>query len=294
MSVAPPRPPALPLNALRAFEAAARLGGFAAAADELGVTPGAVSAHVKHLEQKLGAPLFERTARGVSLTALALKVLPDLTQGFDALAAACRTLQSEAAPQVVQVVALPSVAQLWLSPRLPGLRQAAPEIEISVTAMEVPPDLKRAPYDLYLFFGDGPGEPLAPDVIFPVCAPALASKLGQPQDLYAVPCLSDSTWSGDWAAWAAEAMPGRRFAPRGPVFSLYALAVEEAVNGAGVLIGHEALVAPLLASGRLVAPFDVRVRLRQHLSLWSPRPIREGSTVDRVARWLRQGGVGVR
>ncbi|SDE10778.1 LysR family transcriptional regulator [Ruegeria marina] len=293
MPISPPRPRPLPLNALRAFEAAARLEGFAAAAEEIGVTPGAISAHVKQLEQALGAPLFVRTARGVSLTALALKVLPDLTRGFDALAAASRTLQSDAAPQVVQVVALPSVAQLWLSPRLPGLRQAAPEIEISVTAMEAPPDLKRAPYDLYLFFGDGPGEPLAPDVIFPVCAPGLASKLKRPADLANLPCLSDSSWSGDWEAWATEAMPGQRFAPRGPVFSLYALAVEEAVNGAGVLIGHEALVAPLLASGRLVAPFDIKVRLQRQLSLWSPRPIREGSTVDRVARWLRQGSAGL-
>ncbi|MEY8839177.1 LysR family transcriptional regulator [Cribrihabitans sp. XS_ASV171] len=289
MSVAPPRPRPLPLNALRAFEAAARLGGFATAAEELGVSPGAVSAQVKQLEEMLGAPLFERSARGVVPTALAVEALPGLTRAFDGLAEISHGLRSGAKPQVVQVAALPSVAQLWLSPRLPDLRAAAPEIEISITAMERPPDLKRAPFDLCLFFGEGPGEALARDVIFPVCAPALASRLRSPEDLRHLPCLTDTTWRADWPAWMAEALPGRAFAPQGPEFSLYALAVEETVNGAGVLMGHEALVAPYLERGQLVAPFETRVPLPRALRLWSPRPVRPGSAVERVARWLKGG-----
>ena len=288
MPVAPPRPKSFPLNALRAFEAAARLGGFAAAADELGVSPGAVSAHVKGLEEDLGAPLFDRNARGVTPTALARRVLPDLTQAFDALGNATQTLRAEAMPHVVHVVALPSVAQLWLSPRLPELRAAAPEIEISLTAMEAPPNLKRAPYDLYLFFGDMPGETLAPDVIFPVCAPALAERLNTPEDLLGLPCLSDTSWSGDWRHWADAAMPGTDFTPRGPVFSLYSLAVEETVNGAGVLIGHQALIAPYLRSGQLVAPFETRVTLPSSLKLWSPRPLKPNTPAGKVAKWLRE------
>lgn len=288
MPVTPPQPRNLPLNGLRAFEAAARLGGFAAAGDELSVTPGAVSAQIKALEEQIGAPLFERGPRGVALTALGLRVAPDLTRAFDALGAASQTLQAEARPHVVHVVALPAIAQLWLSPRLPGLRAHAPEIEISVTAMETPPNLKRAPFDLYLFYGGRTGEALCDDVIFPVCAPALAARLRCPSDLRDVACLSDSTWSDDWELWSRAAMPGTRFAPRGPVFSLYSLAVEETLNGAGVLIGHEALVAPHLAAGRLVAPFDAKVRLPKSLRLWSPRPIRPGTPAGRVARWLRE------
>jgi LysR family glycine cleavage system transcriptional activator len=98
MAVSPPRPKDLPLNALRAFEAAARLGGFAAAAQELGVTPGAVTAHVKTLEAQLGAALFERTARGVELNALGQRVLPGFIEAFDALGEAVQTLRLEAAP----------------------------------------------------------------------------------------------------------------------------------------------------------------------------------------------------
>lgn len=287
MPVAPPRPKFPPLNALRAFEAAARLGGFAAAAEELGVTPGAVTAHVKALEDSLGAPLFSRHPKGVRLTALGARVLPGFTQAFDALGQAVLTLRVEAAPRHVHIATLPAIAQLWLSPRLPGLRAAAPDISVSITAMEAPPNLKRAPYDLSLFYRDASAGALAADEIFPVCAPALAARLHRPEDLLDLPCLSDAVWSEDWALWAAAAMPGRDFVPRGPVFSLYALAVEEAVNGAGVLIGHGALVARELAAGRLVAPFATRVTLPRPLSLWSARPLAPGSAVARVAHWLR-------
>jgi len=286
MAVAPPRPKDLPLTALRAFEAAARLGGFAAASQELGVTPGAITAHVKSLEAVLGAALFERTARGVQLTALGDTVLPGFTEAFDGLGLAVQTLRNEAAPSTVHIAALPSLAQLWLSPRLPALRAAAPDISISITAMETPPNLKRAPYDLSLFYSDDHRCALARDVIFPVCSPALAAKLLSPQDLSHVSCLSDSTWTDDWAVWSRAA--GADLKPRGPVFSLYTLAVEETVNGAGVLMGHEALVASHLASGELVAPFDLKVQLDTSLRLWSQRYFKSGSAAARVMRWLQQ------
>jgi len=285
MAVSPPRPKDLPLNGLRAFEAAARLGGFAAAAVELGVTPGAVTAHLKGLEAALGARLFQRGPQGVVLTAMGARALPAFTAGFDALAGAVQALRSEAAPQVVHIATLPAIAQLWLSPRLPALRAAAPEIAISITAMEAPPNLKRALYDLSLFYGDQ-GKLLADNVIFPVCTPAVAARLRSPGDLMAVTCLTDASWAGDWAIWA-EAAGLAGFTPRGPVFSLYALAVAEAAGGAGVLIGHQALVADHLARGTLVAPFPQRVTLPGGLRLWSAQPLRPGSATARVAEFLR-------
>ncbi len=287
MPVAPPPLKGLPLNALRAFEAAARLGGFAAAAAELGVTAGAVTAHVKALEETLGAALFERHAKGVRLTALGLRVLPELTDAFDRLGLAVQGMRAEAAPRTVHIATLPAIAQLWLSPRLPALRRAAPEITVSITAMETPPDLKRAPFDLNLFFQPlGEGRELARDIVFPVCAPSLAERLDEMTDLIRVPCLTDSAWADDWSLWAAKAMPGVKFVPKGPVFSLYALAVEEAVNGAGVLMGHASLVQGQLDEGRLVAPFGTRVELDRALSLWSARRPRPGSAAARVADWL--------
>lgn len=274
MAVSPPSPRLPPLNALRAFEAAARLGGFAAAAVELGVTPGAVAAHVKALEADLGARLFERHSRGVRLTALGQRALPEFTAGFDALAGAVLRLRREAAPSQVHVAALPALAQLWLSPRLPRLRAAHPGLDLSVTALEQPPNLKRAPFDLALFYCGSlpPGAlDLGADEIFPVCAPGFAAGLSGPEDVLDAVCLGDATWAGDWETWAAVALPGRTVAPRGPVFSLYALAVAAAVSGAGLLMGHGALVADEIARGSLVIPFGPRVTLPRRLALWAPR-----------------------
>lgn len=292
MPVIPPRPKDLPLTALRAFEAAARLGSFALAAAELGVTAGAITAHVKSLETALGAPLFHRSPRGVRLTALGQTALPAFTAAFDTLGQAVQSLRSAAAPRTVHIATLPAIAQLWLSPRLPALRAAAPDIEISITALEQPPNLKRTPYDLSLFYGPEPDGAISHDVIFPVCAPALAARLRTPADLALLPCLSDAVWSDDWPLWLAAT--GESIAPRGPVFSLYALAVEETVNGAGVLIGHADLVAGHLVKGTLVAPFPQTVTLPRNLRLWSERPPAPNSAAARVATWLRTLGTAAR
>lgn len=272
MPVAPPYPRLPSLNALRAFEAAARLGGFVAAADELQVTPGAVSAQIKSLEDELGGRLFERHARGVRLTALGARALPGFVDAFDRLGDAVRDLRQDAAPHKVHVAALPALAQLWLAPRLPALRTRLPETDISVTALELPPNLKRVPFDLCLFYArDIPerGLRLADDEILPVCAPQLADTLDTVSDLRKATCLTDSAWADDWTDWAAAAMPGQDFVPRGPVFSLYALAMEEALNGAGVLIARRALAERHLASGALVAPFDVKVPVAGAIVAWT-------------------------
>lgn len=271
MSISPPRPKGPPLNALRAFEAAARLGGFAAAAEELCVTLGAVAQHVKTLEQWTSAALFERRSQGVRLTPLGESVAGAFDNAFDSLGEAVQALRAEAAPRLVHIAALPSVAQLWLSPKLPEIRSAAPDVTISVTALEHQPNMLREPFDFCIFFEDGPSEPGAinidQDVIFPVCAPSLLARLQSPADLQNVPCLHDSTWSNDWSSWLESAQPGEHIDTRGPVFSLYSLAVEEAKNGAGVLIGHELLVRTHLDTGALVAPFAPRVSLDRRLTI---------------------------
>ena len=174
------------------------------------------------------------------------------------------------------------------SPRLPQLRAEMPEVQVSITAMEQPPNLKRTPYDLCLFYQDAPQEQLCPDVIYPVCTTDLAEQLQSPDDLEALPCLSDTTWERDWQKWLEQAHPEQAISPRGPVYSLYALAVEEALNGAGVLIGHDALLAPLLAQGRLVAPFETRVTLPRGLCLWSMPGRSAHSASQSVKTWLQQ------
>ncbi len=272
MAVSPLRPQGPPLNALRAFETAARLGGFAAAAEELCVTPGAVAQHVKTLESWADALLFERRSQGVRLTAIGEHVLADFVSAFDQLGMAIQKLRTSAAPKDVRIAALPSIAQLWLSARLPAIRSAAlPGVTVSVTAMERPPNLGREPFDLSIFFEDNPiassSVELCPDVIFPVCAPVIGSRLKSSADLADETYLNDLSWPNDWNIWISSALPDARLDPRGPVFSLYSLAVEEALNGAGVLIGHESLVSSHLESGALVVPFEYRVTLPRALSL---------------------------
>ena len=293
MAVSPPQPRSPPLNALRAFEAAARLGGFKAAAEELSVTPGAVTAHIKTLEHHLGATLFERHAQGVRLTALGARVAAPLGEAFDQLAHAVAFMRAQAQPHSVHLATLPAIAQLWLLPRLPLLREALPDITISVTAMEHPTDLKRSPYDLNLFFSKGnEGIVLSEDVIFPVCAPALLPRLKTLGDLNDVPCVTDAVWSSDWADWLQQAQkPGRQPGPviqtRGPVFSLYALALDEALSGSAVLVAHACLVQHWLDNGRLVAPFRPQLRRNTPLRAWTVSKPPPGSPGIRVLETLQ-------
>lgn len=271
MPVAPSRPKGPPLNALRAFEAAARLGGFSAAAEELCVTPAAVAQQVKSLETWAGAALFERRSQGVRLSAIGRAVLADFTHAFDKLGEASQKLRRQATPHQVRIAALPSVAQLWLSRRLPRVRAAMPGLAISVTALETAPNLRREPFDLAIFYETLPTAAgtitVCDDVIYPVCAPAVAAGLSTPADLAAMRFIHDETWKGDWRHWLDAVSPGLSVDTTGPSFSLYALALEEARNEAGILIGHDALVGDLVASGALVAPFGERVRLQRALTM---------------------------
>lgn len=289
MSVSPPRPKGPPLTALRVFETAARLGGFARAAEELGVTAGAVTQQIKGLEAWIGAELFERQAQGVKLSALGAKVAADFTAAFDDLGRAVQGLRTAAASKVVHIATLPSIAQLWLSPRLPMIRRALPDVTVSITAMEVAPNLLRDTFDVGIFYSAAPASPLVmpiePDEIFPVCAPELAAGLHRSEELANVPLIGDSTWSQDWDIWL-----GRTGASvQGATYSLYSLAVAEAVQGAGVLIGHKALVAAHLQAGSLVEPFGKRVVLGRSLALLLPQPLQGGGVVARICRMLAQG-----
>lgn len=263
MPVAPPRPKGPPLNALRAFEAAARLGGFALAAEELCVTPGAVSQHIKTLEDWAGTPLFERRSQGVRLTKAGESLLPGFTAAFDQLGEATRALRALAPIPTVQIAALPAVAQLWLAPRLARLRALRPKARVSVTALETPPNLARDMFDLSLFIAPPRnlvGEHvLAPDVIFPVCAPELAARISEPGNLAGQTVLLDAAWPDDWNIWAAALGLDLPDLETGPTFSLYAMALEEARAGAGLLMAHESLVKAALEDGSLVCPLDLRV-----------------------------------
>lgn len=299
MSLDPPRRTLPPHTALRAFEAAARHQSFAAAAQELCVTPAAVAQQIKSLEDWLGGPLFERRARGVVLTPRAQRAWPALAQALDQLGLAVQTLRTEVNTRELQLVALPAVAQLWLSPRLPALRRAYPGLQVSVTAMEQPPNFKREPYDLGLFYGQAPSPDVTPDVtrdvtplandrLVPVCSPALGRALRRmpPAALQGHTLLHDAVWRHDWAAWFAGMGVSGIDTDSGPRFSLFSLAVQAAQDGEGVLVARQRLVAPLLARRRLVAPWPDGVPLVDTLNLHLPAHRQGHALSQSVAQWL--------
>lgn len=269
MSLSPRRPKGPHLNALRAFEAAARLQSFAAAADELSVTPGAITQHIKSLEEWAGAKLFIRSARGITLTPLAEQLLPEFSLAFDQLGMAVQELRTLALPKKVRVAALPAVAQLWLAPRLGQLRKVAPDLSISVVALETPPNLAREPFDLTLFFSDGSIGPneivISEDIIFPVCAPSVADRLTSVSDLSRETLLHDGSWTDDWGNWLKTQPGGETVNQSGTAHSLYSVALEEARHGGGVLMAHEVLVQAYLDNGSLVRPFPGSLTLSRKL-----------------------------
>lgn len=269
MSVSPPRPKGPPLNALRAFEAAARLGGFAQAGEELCVTPGAISQHIKTLEDWTGTPLFKRKAHGVALTEAGQRLLPHFTQAFDALGEATRALRATMAQPTVTIAALPSIAQLWLSPRMPALRAAMPEVRFTILAMETPPNLSREMIDLSLFMrpitGADHEHVLCEDHLFPVCAPDVAKQISNPADLRHQTLIHDESWSGDWDLWLAQYGPEVPNSQAASRYSLYSLALDDARAGAGVLMGHAALIIRDLEKGILVRPLEGSIKTDQAL-----------------------------
>jgi LysR family glycine cleavage system transcriptional activator len=283
MPLAPPRPRLPPHTAVRAFEAAARHGSFARAAEELFVTPAAVAQQIKALETWAGGALFERHSQGIRLSAHGRRALPALSAAVDQLGLAVQALRHEtqtaARRSTLQVAALPAVAQLWLSPRLSRLKAELPGVQVSVTALEQPPNFRREPFDLGLFYARA-GEriesaagtqaiPLVRDRLLPVCSPRLREPLpsGRPRTLEDLAqllqrCggLHDTVWRDDWQRWLQAVRPGSTAGEAealaaGPDFSLYSLALQATVDGEGVLMGREHLVAPLLAQGKLHAPW---------------------------------------
>lgn len=271
MSVSPPRPKGPALNALRAFEAAARLESFASAAEELSVTAGAISQHIKALEEWAGVPLFRRNAQGVRLTSEGRAIAPAFVKAFDALGNAVRGLRDVRPTRDIQIATMPSLAQLWLPSRLRLIREKFPHIRLSVTALEAAPNLRRELFDLSLFIRQPTGSDqeivVRPDVIYPICAPALAASISAPEDLADHPLLFDRSWSDDWGLWAKAAQVGLANIDEGAQYSLFSLAQEEAKSGAGVLMGHAILSEAAVESGDLVRLFDIACRTDKSLVL---------------------------
>ncbi|MFO1014938.1 MAG: transcriptional regulator GcvA [Caulobacteraceae bacterium] len=258
-----------PLNALRAFEAAARHLNFSRAADELSVTPGAVSQQIQNLEDYVGASLFRRTPKGLLLTDAAQTALPALREAFDRLAEAASLLTAAVDGRRLTITAAPSFAAKWLVPRLGRFEAAHPQVDVWLSADLDLVDFATGEVDVAIRYGAGryPGLEvlrLMTETVIPVASPDLlaGNTLGDPSDLTHHVLLHDGSPDADdscpdWSMWLAARGIRGVDGTRGPRFNQSALVIEAAVNGRGVALAKRTLAQADIDAGRLVAPLGI-------------------------------------
>lgn len=289
----------LPLSALRAFEAAARLGSFKAAAEELAVTPTAVSHQIRALEEQVALPLFSRQTRRVSLTEAGADLYPVLRDGFDAFQVALERLtKARRRPQVV-ISATNAFTAKWLLPRMASFRSELAGIDLQLQASDDTVDLDSTTVDIAIRYGRGryPGlmvEPLFTDRFAPVANPRLGVRTVE--DLARWPLLYFAWRRPDarnptWKRWFAEVQRPEE-APAGELrFSDEGHAIQAAVAGEGVALVSQALVAEELASGRLHQPFGPSIDGHTyHLVASSERAM--SPSAQAVRAWLKAQTTG--
>jgi len=250
------------LNGIKAFEAAARSGSFAAAGAELNVSAAAVSRMVHLLEDRLGVALFERKANKLITTAAGRAYQSGLTPIFDALASLTAQVTAPSSVRVLTVGVGPTFAMKWLIPRLTDFRKEEPDIDVRITTGGAAVPFGED-WSCGVRLGDGewPGltaEPLFAADLLPVCAPRLASGLKRPSDLKGPSLLRVAHSPEDWPMWLkAAGIP--RLSARGTEFQFYGHALQAAVDGFGIAMGIRPYIDDDLAAGRLVAPFTQSV-----------------------------------
>ncbi len=298
------------LNALKAFEAAARHLSFTKAAAELNVTQGAVSHQVQALEEQLGQQLFKRLNRRLELLPAGLDYLPAVSEAFDRIADATRRLGRDRSGGPLKLSTMPSFATKWLLPRLPALRRAAPELDLMISASPERVDLHGEEFDVAIRFGVGRYPDLAEtflmvDAVLPVCAPSLLRGQGdpprppllRPEDLAEHTLLHDEIGPYeqgiDWMGWLAAAGLSRIDHTRGPKFSDSSFVVLAAIAGEGVGLARRSLCLDDLAAGRLVQPFGPVLKLQNAYRLLTTPEKATWPKVARFTAWLLEEIAGL-
>lgn len=263
-----------PLNTLRLFEAAGRKLSFKRAAEELDVTPSAVSHGVQTLEDWLGAPLFHRSRRGISLTAAGKAYLPAVAEALKLLASAADRVPGSSG-NTLRISVTPTFGSRVLLPRLHRFRSRHPEISVSIDTTHDVVEFPRDRADLGIRLGNGSWTGLATEWLLteslvPVCAPALLQRLGPMQSLCDAPLIHITTMDQDWQAWAHAAGRGSVDCQRGLKVDNSQMAIEAAVEGLGIAIGRRPMVDPELEQGTLVR-FDFQ-EVQSEKSYWLVAP----------------------
>jgi LysR family transcriptional regulator, glycine cleavage system transcriptional activator len=281
------------LNAVRAFEAAARHENFTRAAEELCVTQGAVSHQVKALEAELGLKLFNRERQRLVITEAGREYLNVVRDAFDRIALGTERLLQRQTSGILTVSTSPDFAAKWLVHRLGRFAEAFPEIELRVSATLHHVDFAREDIDLAVRHGDGQWTGLhvtrlCSEELFPVCSPRLATDarpLNQPADLLGFPLLhlDDRT---TWATWLETAGVGDAEALHGPVLNRASMVIDAAVDGQGVTLARTTLAAWDLINGRLIRPFALALPLAKSYWIVGPKASAALPKIVTFREWL--------
>ena len=283
-----------PLNALRSFEAAARLESFLLAAEELHVTPSAVSHQVRVLEDYLGARLFSRQPRSVRLTAVGRSYLQPISDALDQIHRATHSAARRQAGGPLTLSVAPTFAVTWLAPRLGGFQLAHPQIEVRLISSVEVIDFARSDVDAGIRTGEGQWSGLRSHELLrahlvPVCTPALANgppPLRSPTDLARVPLIQEITQLGLWRSWFAAIGVEGIDAERGPRVQSNELAVETAAGGLGVALAARSMVERHLAEGRLIVPFEVQCAPEMIYYLVYPQDVEDDPRIAAFREWI--------
>jgi LysR family glycine cleavage system transcriptional activator len=256
-----------PLNGLRAFEAAARHLSFKKAAEELHVTPAAISQQVRALEDYCGVELFHRVTRAIKLTEAGHAALPALRDGFDKLAEGAEAMCIKGHGGILTVSVAPSFGAKWLVPRLDRFRTSHPDYDLRLDATDALANFSGDGVDVALRYGRGvyrnlKSECLMSEVAFPVCSPRLIEQgppLRLPEDLRHQTLLHvqwkmEDDVAPNWRMWLRAAGVSGVDPDRGPRFTVENMAIEAAIAGQGVALVSGALVADDIRTGRLIRP----------------------------------------
>ena len=279
-----------PLNALRAFEAAARHCSFSRASEELHVTPAAISHQVKALEARLGVRLFRRLPRALHLTAEGQALLPELRDAFNRLANAVERASARSAHGRLTVSAVTTFALSWLVARLSHFTEAHPEIEVNLIATVQMTDFSRDDVDLVIRYGRGRWaetrqEKLFDDMLTPLCGKRWRRHLARPNDLAKVPLLA-VRGHDSWRTWLNAAGLTNLSFTTAQAFDSSRIAIDAAIAGAGIAVGNPVLHANLLAERRLVQPFDLVAPSRDSYWLVCPAATADHPKIAAFRDWL--------
>ena len=284
-----------PLTALRAFEAAARHMSFSAAAEELAVTPAALSYQIKNLEEHLGAPLFRRLNRAVELTEAGRELRPGVSAAFSELQQSWSALRRSLDNTSLTVTAGPGFTAKWLAPRLFRFAQANPDIDLRFSATLRMMDFARDEVDCAIRFGLGDDAGLFSRDIFtdwmtPMMHPSLAESVSEPADLVKLPLIHDDspgfvTLKPSWRAWF-HVVGIDHVDEHGLRFSNGDHAIDLAQEAGGVVLGRISLAERALNDGRLVAPFETALRTNAHYRFVCPLGHEERPAIARFLDWV--------